>query len=983
MFAKGLSVSFVIALLTAAAVAQGARLVRDINLTGATETSSNPAGFTDVGGETYFVADWPGTGGEVVRWSPGTGAATLVVDPSTSLFSSRARELSELSGLAVFIADALVGVHVLSADPSLWVADPLTGNAQRLSFTVAPSGPLVKAGGLLFFSGNGDLWRTDGTPRGTQMVADLFPQERVALGSELVFSAVDGGGPGLWRTDGTANGTELVQRFANRPRPFAAAGGLVFMAATDPQTGASLGLWVTDGTSAGTREIAGPFLDIQRARGQWSVQGTTLYVVCDDGVTGEEIWRSDGSAAGTAVVRDIAPGGASSFPTGLTAVGSDVMFAVGGARELWRTDGSAAGTVRVVSTATVAVCADGVAWRGRYYFGGTDAAAGCELWASDGTAVGTVRVADIVAGPTGSSPTNLALVAGGSRLAFSCDDGVSGREPWVSDGTAMGTRRMANIGLTNAGSSPRELVDLYGTTVFSADDGVAGRELWRSDGTTAGTVRVKDIRVGSVGSAPDGLFVAGDAVFFAADDGGGRRLWKSDGSPTGTVAVHSVLPSTGAGAVAVGRELFFVGDDGRSGTELWASDGTASGTRLVLDLTPGAAGTDLRIIGAVGARALFVVDAGMTELWSTNGTASGTRYLADTVASVPRAELGGVLYFAGTTPSTGTELWGTDGTVVGTRMVVDLVAGSGSSNPTELAATDGLLLFSAWTSGFGEELWASDGTARGTGLVLDIVPGPNSGSPRGLTAAGEFVAFTRSIGSTVDIWLSDGTASGTTLVRDRWFSVVGLTAVGARQIYFAGDSANPAPSYVSYLGGEPWRVTAAAGVELVADIAPTFATSTPTGMTLSSGALLFGADDATRGRELWLVEPGATSQPVGQGCLSGSPALRLWADDPVLGATAFVRGSGARPGTSGALLLGSPRPPTELAPGCSLYLNLEGLVILASLAPTTGDWSLPIPLPLSTALHGVHVGLQAVLGPAPTTLGADLTSSVVWTLAGS
>ncbi|HEY2290333.1 MAG TPA: ELWxxDGT repeat protein, partial [Thermoanaerobaculia bacterium] len=508
---------------------------------------------------------------------------------------------------------------------------------------------------------------------------------------------------------------------------------------------------------------------------------------------GMEIWKSDGTAAGTVEVKDVETVASSVF-----VLNNHLFFNFShlGSRLLW--DANVGGAAITLNP-----------------------------WVSDGTAAGTAQLLSLDPGNGDLIPTSNFPLGGGIDLLAS-PTGL-----WATDGTPAGTTQLQPGTLTSAGGFTPAL----GTVFFTGLDSSFGYELWKTDGTSAGTQRVTDIAGGSASSEPNQLTPFGSTLLFSATGSSPyTQLWKTDGTGAGTTPLTSITPGTvnyiqwitSLGSVAV-----FACNLPASGMEVCVTDGTPGGTALLKDIRSGTASSDPLAPVRLGGVVVFTAfdDATGQELWASDGTAAGTILLKDinpgaassldlnsvSISYVPSPAnvLGGKLYFIADDGVHGRELWRTDGTPAGTALFMDLDPGAGSGDPAQLTVAGGRLFFVADDGVHGRELWTSDGTAGGTHMVEDIAPGAGSPVIQSLTAIGSLVLFSADDGvHGQELWRSDGAAVGTFLVQDiapgaTPSSPLGFTDAGSDVFFAANDGVT---------GFEPWDVPKAALLATYQDV---------------------------------------------------------------------------------------------------------------------------------------------------------------------
>jgi ELWxxDGT repeat protein len=984
--------------------------------------------------------------------------------------------------------EALEDRSLLSAT-LLHDVNPITGDAFGLAFSGALP-QVISINNVAYFAADDgvhglELWRSDGTAAGTRMVKDLRttnnnfigspgpggtingsnPMRLTAVGSTLYFTADDGvHGVELWKTDGTEAGTVLVKDFVapafpvypgipSGPTDLVNVNGTLFFRVDDGEHGFEL--WKTDGTAAGTMLVK----DIFPAFGGSSsydylplsvgvrvaAVGSTLYFTADDGQHGVELWKTDGTEAGTVLVEDIFPAGVaagwpSSSPMWLTAYNGKLYFVADDGQhgaELWKSDGTAAGTSLVRDIAGDAFLptlgstpADLAVVGGKLYFTASTTFTGRGLWKTDGTTAGTTLVQEFTL--TGAyGPGTATLTGVGNSLYFLASDGVHGTQLYKSNGTAAGTVALKDDLLGSvSGPSPvpypfaPSLANVGGTLYFSAYDAANGFELWKSNGTTAGTVLVEDLFPGAEGSDPVALTNVGGKLFFVADDATrGVELWRSDGTTAGTLVIDDLNAATEDGAIGemeeVGNTVYFVGSDPEHGAELWKTDGTTAGTTRVADINPAAgAGSFPHHLTEYRGRLFFVADDGVhgTSLWTTDGTAAGTVLVKDVNPDVTApfspipgfvayyqnfTVVGDTLYFTVDDGSHGNALWKTDGTPAGTVLVKDVAPSAVGPLPPATVTGAGViyglvgvgntLYFAADDGVHGTELWRSDGTEAGTVLVRDIYAGstapfmpppppgippflplpavPNSAVPQPLASVNGTLYFLAEDGTHgIELWRTDGTAAGTVLVKDINPGPGPLFPFVGAPIPTSGVNFGGALYFIAtdLLGGSAlWRSDGtAAGTTVVRSFRGPFGAHS---LTVVNGTLYFTADDGVHGAELWQsdgtpegtvllrdVYPGAVPSPV-----PGAPSPANFSNPHALTSSHGVLYFFADDGAHGTELWQSDGTPEGTVLAVDVNPGPAGALSFPGSTPLLGAWS-GVYLQADDGTHGVelrrHVG---------------------------
>ena len=497
---------------------------------------------------------------------------------------------------------------------------------------------------------------------------------------------------------------------------------------------------------------------------------------------GVDPWVTDGTAAGTFLLKDVNTGtryDSNVTLGGFAALGADRAIFVGQSKTdtanlgVYVTDGTAAGTtllktvglfpyknVQLVTLNNGTVLFQSATLSAAAGSPGV-AADETDLWTTDGTVAGTVKVKTIA---YAGSPYAKNLTALGNGKAVFTVPTATATQLWVTDGTAAGTVVLPTAP-TN-GYGPIQITPLgNGSALFlgarNATDYTGA--LWTTDGTAAGTVKLGDLNFRTPAS------IGNNKVVFYADGGltSKNGLYVSDGTVAGTILISPIdyyyftpVTSIGNGRAVFARLTDKYATGQPTAAQIYVTDGTTAGTTLVKSVPNASDG---------------VLPTGFTGLGN------------------------GKFLFSLSTAARGPELWVSDGTSAGTLQITDLLPGTNGSTPLNITSIgDGYAVLVATqvdsnNNGPGAELFITDGTAAGTSLVKDIYPGIISSGATNFLTLSPVVAtpFAFTI-APLDASKADGTGNQTpytfTVTRTGDLSQATSVAWSA-----AGSGTNPAP----------------------------------------------------------------------------------------------------------------------------------------------------------------------------------------------
>ena len=330
--------------------------------------SGNLKNLTDVNGKLFYSVN--GSSATELWKSDGTSAGTIKLYQFAQ--GDFLQNFINVNGILFF----LEGTSTLA----LYKTDGTASGTSLIDAAVTNYPTPTKAGNLLYYQKSGDLWRTDGTELGTFRLGYFYPDSystsiynmTEGINGNLYFSAnglnditkpfsfnnnnrTANQQSILFKSDGTIGGTVPLVNGTVNGQPYHGPGcfgtrasailnGFYYFIGNDGVSPGSL--WRTDGTSAGTSLVYSSITGSTWLR-YWqgneylaNVNGSLLIA----GVFGTDIqlWKSDGTRAGTTLIKTIGNIGTNTTPVPAIynpiIVGGQLFFGTSGSSTTYAND---------------------------------------------------------------------------------------------------------------------------------------------------------------------------------------------------------------------------------------------------------------------------------------------------------------------------------------------------------------------------------------------------------------------------------------------------------------------------------------------------------------------------------------------------------------------------------------------------------------------------------------------------------------------
>ncbi|KMQ58708.1 hypothetical protein ACM46_22070 [Chryseobacterium angstadtii] len=576
-----------------------------------------------------------------------------------------------------------------------------------------------------------ELWCFNSVTQKSSLLKDIFPGHNSGLSGTPSFVKVNGkiyfvaqenfSGYQIWATDGTVAGTvkekDLGTNYAINN--LVVAGNKIFYYVQNE-------LWSYDTIS---KELLKVKTFVYSGDVKMYAFNNELFLAADDGVYGKEIWKSDGTLAGTVLLKDIVP----------------------------NAGGSASGDFNIIQL------------HNKFYFIANLGASGYALYESDGTEAGTVSVKPLRA------PSLNGISADNYFVFEGFDPDAGGMEPWVSDGTAAGTKMLKNLRPGNTSSMANSKFIKVNNKIYfdSNTNGVStayGNYVWETDGTEAGTVLFNTPpETVLYGKSSEGKHL------ILTKPNYWNRYWITNGNFSQTFEITDIGMPYNNSFIDLNSKIYLTGTTPKNGTELFYTDPVSQTSSLATDISKFES-AEPHSFDVLNNELIFVSgdrqyndqfykrnkNTHQFERLSNFGNSSFVGMFSN--AKDTFFKVGNYLYTKNGTPNPMSGLYRTDGTAANSTVLSTSPGTVTYDNSFYINLNDNTLLFSGYNNVLGTELWKIDNTSDTAVLVKDISTddmGSMYNTDSRTAVLNSFAYFVAKENGKLGIWKSDGTSAGT------------------------------------------------------------------------------------------------------------------------------------------------------------------------------------------------------------------------------